>query len=83
LIRAEDAARIGRGLASLSRRERSLVEARFGLTPERQALSFREIGLRHGLSKERVRVLTTRALERLRRLSADHGPARRAQEVHS
>jgi len=66
LTRAEALARLGDGLARLSPRERVLVAERFGLTGDRCPRTFRELGARHGLSKERVRVITCRAISRLR-----------------
>jgi RNA polymerase primary sigma factor len=66
LLRAEALARLGDGLARLSPRERVLVAERFGLTGDRCPRTFRELGARHGLSKERVRVITCEAISRLR-----------------
>jgi RNA polymerase sigma factor (sigma-70 family) len=66
LIRAEDCRRLKERLARLSARERALVTDRFGLTGDRPPLTFRELGARHGLSKERVRVITSEAIGRLR-----------------
>lgn len=66
LIQAEDVSRLGDRLARLSPRERTLVAERFGLTGDRRPRTFRELGLRHGLSKERVRVITCEAIGRLR-----------------
>jgi RNA polymerase sigma factor (sigma-70 family) len=65
LIRAEDLNRLRDRLARLPRRERTLVAERFGLTGDHQPRTFRELGVRHGLSKERVRVITSEAISRL------------------
>jgi RNA polymerase sigma factor (sigma-70 family) len=65
LIRAEDLKRLRGRLARLPRRERTLVAERFGLTGDHQPRTFRELGVRHGLSKERVRVITSEAISRL------------------
>jgi RNA polymerase primary sigma factor/RNA polymerase sigma factor len=65
LIRAEDLHRLRERLARLPRRERTLVAERFGLTRDRPPRTFRELGVRHGLSKERVRVITSEAISRL------------------
>jgi RNA polymerase sigma-32 factor len=59
------AARIAAALATLPARERRIVEERH-LSDEAPLL--REIGRRFGVSKERVRQLEKRALERLRRM---------------
>jgi RNA polymerase sigma factor (sigma-70 family) len=66
LIHAEDLRRLGDRLARLPPRERTLVAERFGLTGDRRPRTFRELGVRHGLSKERVRVITSEAISRLR-----------------
>jgi RNA polymerase primary sigma factor len=73
LIRAEDLGRVGDCLSQLSPRERVLVAERFGLTGDRCPRTFRELGTRHGLSKERVRVITCEAISRLRQ-SFDEAP---------
>jgi RNA polymerase primary sigma factor len=66
LIGVEAQNRLGACLARLSPRERLLVAERFGLTGDRCPRTFRELGARHGLSKERVRVITSEAISRLR-----------------
>jgi RNA polymerase sigma factor (sigma-70 family) len=74
LMRAEALSRLGDGLARLSPRERVLVAERFGLTGDRCPRTFRELGARHGLSKERVRVITCEAISRLRQSFDEPGP---------
>jgi RNA polymerase primary sigma factor len=66
LIQADDLHRLGDRLARLPYRERTLVAERFGLTGDCRPRTFRELGVRHGLSKERVRVITSDAISRLR-----------------
>lgn len=57
-------------LTTLSDREQCILKSRFGLSaPEPQ--TFTEVGETVGLSKERVRVLTHRALDRLRELRVE------------
>jgi RNA polymerase sigma factor (sigma-70 family) len=73
LIQAEECRRLAEYLARLSSRERALVTDRFGLTGDHGPLTFRELGARHGLSKERVRVITSEAIARLRQ-SFDESP---------
>ena len=63
--------RIAEALAALPERERRIVEERH---LGEDAPLLREIGRRIGVSKERVRQLEKRALERLRRLLADEEP---------
>jgi len=65
-IRAEDLSRLGDRLSTLPAREQVLVAERYGLTGDRRPRTFRELGARHGLSKERVRVITCQAISRLR-----------------
>ncbi len=66
LIHAEELCRLGDRLARLPTRERTLIAERFGLTGDRRPRTFRELGVKHGLSKERVRVITSEAISRLR-----------------
>lgn len=66
LIHEEDLRRLGNRLHTLPDRERVLLAERFGLTSERRPHTFRELGIKHGLSKERVRVITGEAISRLR-----------------
>jgi RNA polymerase sigma factor (sigma-70 family) len=74
LIRGEALGRLGACLARLSPREQVLVAERFGLTGDRCPRTFRELGARHGLSKERVRVLTCEAISRLRQSLDEPAP---------
>ena len=73
-MRAEALARLGDCLARLSPREQLLVAERFGLTGDRCPRTFRELGARHGLSKERVRVITCEAISRLRQSLDEPAP---------
>jgi RNA polymerase sigma factor (sigma-70 family) len=71
LIRGEELARLRERVARLPRRERVLIAERFGLTGDREPHTFRELGTRHGLSKERVRVITTQTISRLQQAFDD------------
>ena len=53
-------------LGILDPREYEVIVHRFGLSPERESLTLRQIGLRIGVSKERVRQIEARALDKLR-----------------
>ncbi len=55
---------IATALKSLSRKEREVIEALFGInTPE---LTMEEVGTKYGLSRERVRQIKEKAIRRLR-----------------
>jgi RNA polymerase primary sigma factor len=66
LIQREDLQRLGARLATLPRRERDLLAARFGLDDHGEPQTFRELAAAHGLSKEWARIATAGALEQLR-----------------
>jgi RNA polymerase primary sigma factor len=76
---------LSRAVETLEPREREILEHRFGLAGD-EPLTLQQIGERLGLSRERVRQLETRALERLRErveplglgASLDHPAAERA-----
>jgi RNA polymerase sigma factor (sigma-70 family) len=62
---------VGELLLGLNSRERAIIEARFGFDLN-QSPTLKELGEGLGISKERVRQLQQRALEKLRTLAADH-----------
>ncbi|MHB9045506.1 MAG: sigma-70 family RNA polymerase sigma factor [Pirellulales bacterium] len=65
-----DLVQLGASLAlildKLTDRERAIITWRFGLDHEGDPKSFKDIGTRLGVSKERIRQLTDRALNKLR-----------------
>ncbi len=63
-------AKLHRMLDQLSERERQIVQARYGFVGGKRRRSFRELGESLGLSKERVRQLHVRAMEKLRAAAA-------------
>jgi len=70
-----DAAEVPRLLGCLSGRERTVVEARYGIRGPQRTL--RELGQTMGVSAERVRQIEQAALEKMRLGEADrHGPHR-------
>jgi RNA polymerase sigma factor (sigma-70 family) len=59
-------------LARLDARERSVVAAHFGLDGSAAGATYEQVGLRLGLSKERVRQIEQGALAKLRAAAAAH-----------
>jgi len=66
LIHLEDLKRLDQQLTALPGRERTLLAGRFGLNPNAEPQTFRELAASHGLSKEWARVTTAGVIERLR-----------------
>ena len=79
LVSRENAGFLAGALGELSAHERRVLRHRFGLEGETE-LTLRETGERLGISRERVRQVEVKALERLRRLfrarQAAPGPQR-------
>jgi RNA polymerase primary sigma factor/RNA polymerase sigma factor len=59
---------VRRILDRLSSREQNILACRFGLGQENEPLTLEEVGEREGVSKERIRQLEKRALNRLREM---------------
>jgi RNA polymerase primary sigma factor len=74
LLRESFSRALGDALAELPQRERSVLELRFGLIDD-QPKTLREIGEVMGLSRERVRQIESRALNKLRRSHKKHSLA--------
>jgi len=53
-------------LEHLDERERSIIELRFGLVHGREPLTLKQVGAEIGVTKERVRQLEARAMDKLR-----------------
>lgn len=58
---------LDRMLQTLDERERAILRQRYGLDGSRRPLTLEQIGRRIGVSKERVRQLAARAMEKLRK----------------
>jgi len=74
LLRQSFSRAIGDALAELPERERSVLELRFGLIDD-QPKTLREIGEVMSLSRERVRQIESRALNKMRRSHKKHSLA--------
>ncbi len=74
LLRESFSRALGDALAELPERERRVLELRFGLIDD-QPKTLREIGEVMGLSRERVRQIESRALNKLRRSHKKHSLA--------
>ena len=57
--------KINEVLGTLTNKERDIIENRFGLNGH-EAQSLKQIGVRYGLTKERIRQIEKKALERMR-----------------
>jgi RNA polymerase sigma factor (sigma-70 family) len=60
-------------LDKLDERERTIIVARFGLAENTEPRTLEEIGREFGVTKERIRQLETRALNKLRRFASEAG----------
>ncbi len=57
---------VRRSLAVLTPREATVISLYFGLADDEEALTLQEIGLRLGLTRERIRQIKERALDKMR-----------------
>jgi RNA polymerase sigma factor (sigma-70 family) len=67
----ERADQVARVLKRLKKRDRQIIEGRFGLGGNQESKTLKEVGEEMGVSKERVRQLERRAMERLRELARE------------
>ena len=64
----------GTMLEKLDRRERFIIRSRYALGSHRKARSFKYLGDKLGISKERARQLEKRAVEKLKDLASEFEP---------
>jgi RNA polymerase primary sigma factor/RNA polymerase sigma factor len=69
-MQEQRAAQVDRVLECLNEREREIIKKRFGLQDYPQGQTLQEVGADFGISKERIRQIETRALEKLREAAA-------------
>jgi RNA polymerase primary sigma factor/RNA polymerase sigma factor len=67
----ERADQLAKVLKQLDIRKQQIIEGRYGLAGNLEAKTLKEVGEEMGVSKERVRQLETRAMERLRELAQE------------
>ncbi len=70
-VQLERERQVGMLLDCLDRREQEIITRRFGLAEGQHPLKLKEIGVMMGVTKERVRQLETRAMEKLRRAAQE------------
>ena len=54
----------------LSERERRVISLQFGFDPQAKPMTLQEIATIHGVCKERIRQIQTRAIEKLHKVVA-------------
>lgn len=68
---AEQTSQVKRFMGELNERERKIVEMRYGFGADSKPQTLRQVGKNMGVTKERVRQIEMRALEKLRRIAEE------------
>lgn len=58
-------------LEQLEDRERNIIIQRYGLDDGSEPLTLEQVGQRHGVTKERIRQIETRALQKIRKIASE------------
>ncbi len=58
-------------LEQLEERERNIIIQRFGLADGTEPLTLEQVGERHSVTKERIRQIETRALQKIRKIASE------------
>jgi RNA polymerase primary sigma factor len=74
LAQGKRESRIEKMLQSLDGREREIIVQRFGLQRDREPLTLKQVGVNLGVTKERIRQLEARAMDKLRRAAEIGAP---------
>jgi RNA polymerase primary sigma factor/RNA polymerase sigma factor len=62
---------VERILSRLDERERQIIVSRFGLDHDREPLTLKEVGHEMGVTKERIRQIEARALDKIRQAAQE------------
>ncbi|MGA2033715.1 MAG: sigma-70 family RNA polymerase sigma factor [Thermoguttaceae bacterium] len=65
-VQSERVGEVAKILHYLDDREKQIISYRFGLGPSRKPMTLKEVGMALGVTKERIRQLETRAMDKLR-----------------
>jgi RNA polymerase primary sigma factor/RNA polymerase sigma factor len=70
---------VARMLRLLNEREQEIVACRFGLTGGQEPMTLKQVGATMGVTKERIRQIQSRAMDKMRRAAEEANSTRRDQ----